>query len=506
VLLLLPPSLTWLFCSLFLEVGGCWGTRMAAAMRVDDGDKSFVFIRHGESINNVLSQRMEFGRFFKEAISDGLSERKNPFRDPNLSVSGKSQALQVSSVLFEGRQRNVDKYHLFDGKGEVTFETVYVSPMRRTLETAMLLFGPAAHEHGVPFKAMPWAHERWKSISDLGSQTPVLLTYAQKFAKEVLGTGKRSTEPLASLMGTLEELPTDWFENSGVPSANLSYYPPGKLESAAFFCRRMQQLEQTLFEAPESAAFVVAHGAVLQALFYRFLGGIKPDNVAMIYGVLGMEGWKTVQPFGTQPQLMGPNLIRSTGIAGLPYERGQEPGVRCGYHFRHDRKIGLVGMELASLKAPLKTYLSTYGGIAKTLTFFDQTDDPTADGGDPAMTLSLIPTMQVWVAGGKDAPADNTIKKLLTSEPAADLSVSQEDMHQTVRGSLRMKKCLQFLFSPDQDITTVALFAPATVNTVDKLLLMRPAGDDKQLLRLRTLAILATCRPSLEEVDFILRW
>lgn len=272
-----------------------------------DTPKKFIFVRHGESVNNIMSNEGYKGlpRYLKEP-------NKEP-QDTVLSTRGTEEAVTLAKGLF-GENRVEDKYQLFN-----EYKAVYVSPLRRTQGTAFELFGMVAAKRGIPFVSAPWAHEQRKSISDVGSTKSKLVNYAHYYVNE-LKIDNRS-KPVQSLVESLDQLAEDWSTNTDQPDGEdqLSYYPAGGFfsqETAAHVCNRMERLQKELCESTHDAAFVVCHSAVIRHMFAL---NSKPANLAMIGAELTDKGWQKVK------------LMNET-YAELPgYETEKKAVGQCAY-------------------------------------------------------------------------------------------------------------------------------------------------------------------------------
>jgi len=367
--------------------------------------KRWILVRHGESVNNLLSQDSAFFEFLKEG--GALT-----WQDPFLSRNGEQQCLNAGKVLY-GENRNQDKYHLFRGgegvaEGDVAedvadnvvnYRAVYVSPMRRTLKTALLIFGRAAHSAGIPFKAMPWAHEKRGSISDIGLGSSQL----RKFAKqEVVADGKmhigdaEATEPLKTLSETLEDLPEDWSTNPSVPDAQLPYYPanPGfttSKEPFTFLVKRMEKLQSEMLAIPEKAAILVAHSGIIRMLLGSHLLGQRPDNAAILYAELSEDGWSNVKLFGDRAH----RNVQIEGLAGFRNIPVSCKTRDCNDYDEEFRTLGIIKKHKRGTCCSSSTKrLWVYDTLLPALTYFKPPKDPKLNSA--RATIRLQKTTSVW--------------------------------------------------------------------------------------------------------------
>jgi hypothetical protein len=209
--------------------------------------------------------------------------------------NGRDEMASVGRGLF-GNDRDQDPLNLFshDNFINTKFEKVIMSPLRRTQDTAMQIFGKIAAAKDIPFEVNAWAHEQRKSNSDVGLDKSDLVKYASCLAQEF--NLNMSQNPATSLGTTLlndmtfegEPFPEDWATNHQVPSETLPYYPAGNnKEKQCDMCGRMQKLRDSLWAQTTFASFVVCHSAVIRHQFQEeFIRGRKPENGVMIYGRL----------------------------------------------------------------------------------------------------------------------------------------------------------------------------------------------------------------------------
>jgi len=337
--------------------------------------KRWILVRHGESVNNLLSQDKAVLQWLREG---GLRNKQ----DPVLSLKGQEQCINASQILFGGCH---DKYKIF----EAGFGAVYVSPLQRALQTALLTFGCVAKNAHIPFKALPWAHEARKSQSDVGLPSSKLVG----FVKDQV-TFSATVEPLRSLTATLSQLPEDWSTNPKVPSEILPYYPKGrKKESGDALERRMLKLQEEMLAIPEEAAILVAHSGVIRWLLKAHVRNAKPDNVAMFYGELTDGSWNNVI-------LLGDVL----GLQGLlPGFMPSKKAVDCrqGNCDDFDEQFVVLGTASKAIKGECCKYpigkrhrLFVYDAVFDALTYYKPGKDPQSENARASIKLQDDTT--VW--------------------------------------------------------------------------------------------------------------
>jgi len=400
----------------------------AASRDETRASKRWILVRHGESVNNLLSQKHNIYQWWAE------NGRENK-QDPVLSIEGQEQCISAGKILF-GERRINDQYNLFrGGKAAVKYSAVYVSPMRRTLQTAILVFGRAAHAAGIPFKALPWAHEARKSKSDVGLGSRALAKFANNKA-EADCLLFDEMEPLQTLGNTLEQLPDDWSTNPTVPDEVLPYYPKGqKKESDDDLNRRMQRLESEMLNITEDAAILVAHSGVIRWLLRRFVRNRKPDNVAMFYGELSFGGWNNVHFFGS-----GQGDLRK--IEGLAEFMDSDKATDCsqGNCGNFSEQFAVLGQAKKCARGSVKvnakgtTYEWVYDKVMKALTYFAVDKNPEEDKAKGTIYLQSDTTVWYTKEGtnsfkfsstnsGKISPHDHQ----LTCDKACPLDYTVKD-------------------------------------------------------------------------------
>mmetsp|Transcript_112538 Transcript_112538/g.223695 ORF Transcript_112538/g.223695 Transcript_112538/m.223695 type:complete len:528 (+) Transcript_112538:76-1659(+) len=393
----------------------CWfisfrglGVLLAAAERGGEiqraQPKKWILVRHGESVNNIVSQAKgvfgKIGAFYKWKYKE---DGNNNIQDPTLSLKGRFQCANAREVLF-GKSTTDDKYNLFGGGAAVggapNYKAVYVSPMRRTLQTAFQTFGPAAHKFNISFKALPWAHEARKSISDLASGKSTLIQFAKDQGYEVLGEPANAAyEPLQTLKTTLALLPEDWSTNPAKPDRDLPYYEDSKKESEEFMVKRMKKLQSEMLDISEDAAILVAHSGVIRWLLKSYVRNLKPDNLAMFYGELSSNGWNNVQFLGSEQ----PSHEPIQGLASfMDWDIVDCREGNCNDFANQFIEFGAVDkFRRGDCCYYRSTRLWVYDRVWKLLSFFELSKTPAKKGVEAKVTIHLRPNTVVRYATQK---------------------------------------------------------------------------------------------------------
>tara|TARA_A100001015_G_C14963639_1_gene701982 strand:- start:465 stop:1292 length:828 start_codon:yes stop_codon:yes gene_type:complete len=134
--------------------------------------KVIYLIRHGESVNNILSQSLNLPRFTYNQISLKKDCLDSFFggQDTLLSLKGEKQSVEyrktIQKIMME---KNVD--------------ICLVSPLRRAIATAYLIFFD--YDAKIHLRLSPWAFEYRNSISDVHLDFTQTLKFLEKYSKRV---------------------------------------------------------------------------------------------------------------------------------------------------------------------------------------------------------------------------------------------------------------------------------------------------------------------------------
>lgn len=312
----------------------------AEALQLRPGESEVIFLRHGWSLNNKFGDNK-----VKNVAAVGKVMAKNVFHDlvANMGIdydptkhwnSNSDSAFKAgyemacdtfelcgdyssskSSMNWEISRWSRDSLlHPVDGEEEALrlgqllhrllppsfISAVFVSPLRRTLQTALAAFGPFM----MPTNSavVPWLHERYKSQSDLGNDGPMNAVFLERYAQHLVRSrgAPDYSATVQALKNGLETLGADWVDNYGsvqpklpqperpikTPSAaTMRYYPTagssGYEEDKNSLAKRMVVLREFLKSLPPGGRYVlVSHGGVCEALF----GHGKVENLALVTG------------------------------------------------------------------------------------------------------------------------------------------------------------------------------------------------------------------------------
>eukprot|EP00472_Partenskyella_glossopodia_P011181 CAMPEP_0197516528 /NCGR_PEP_ID=MMETSP1318-20131121/1412_1 /TAXON_ID=552666 /ORGANISM="Partenskyella glossopodia, Strain RCC365" /LENGTH=595 /DNA_ID=CAMNT_0043065343 /DNA_START=40 /DNA_END=1827 /DNA_ORIENTATION=- len=264
------------------------------------GDKEIrvLIIRHGESINNIASSSHDIIRHGKDRrakahLMPGPS-RGYQLQDPAISRRAEVLAANVKHALF-GREGNTDPNkddpcHIF--KGECPVTQAWISPLRRTIQTAFIIWGEKLREHKatVSLHAKPYIHEQVKSWSDRAycgqnyEQFPTLAAKEHHLYEDDKFYTEQWYVPLERQL--FNDLPRGWCLPMEQNAAKYNYR--SETETVLELCRRIQEVEKDLVRAQKAgvkAVVMTAHSAVMRAMFGKFFNGRGPDNFAVVEAI-----------------------------------------------------------------------------------------------------------------------------------------------------------------------------------------------------------------------------
>ncbi|KAL5116358.1 hypothetical protein ACEQ8H_005706 [Pleosporales sp. CAS-2024a] len=164
--------------------------------------------------------------FIRHAQGEHNVTHDYTIRDAVLTAKGKEQCRDLGAGFAHHQSANI----------------VFVSPLRRTIQTAALSFGPTLARKEVPFVLLPELQE----VGDTGSDTGIADT----------------AEELKQLLPDLfaeDKLTFDLERIDASAQGYWAYEKPAILKRAADF-------RNWLFQRPEEEVIVVAHGAMLHFL------------------------------------------------------------------------------------------------------------------------------------------------------------------------------------------------------------------------------------------------
>ncbi len=254
------------------------------------GSIEVVAIRHGESINNILSQKKQPITFFLEIYKqrEAMKKTGSIVHNPVLSTEGRDGALALNAFLFPNNQDRNGLLHPTSAKNPVVF---YVSPLNRTIQTAALVFKDQLFKAGVNMLANPNVTEHRKSVSEDGfekAERPI-----QLFETELQSVVNKSELP------KMETWKNEFVSSMRSCCDNKIWWPQGSTESEASLSKRIEEFKKQLRSLPDNTrVIVVSHGTFLRTLFY----GIKElsekkyhlRNLGILSGKLDKETGKWI--------------------------------------------------------------------------------------------------------------------------------------------------------------------------------------------------------------------
>uniref|UniRef100_A0A0G4IEB8 Uncharacterized protein n=1 Tax=Chromera velia CCMP2878 TaxID=1169474 RepID=A0A0G4IEB8_9ALVE len=271
----------------------------------------YVF-RHGQSVNNILSQERSPFAWKREKEKMANEIRGKGDADTVLSTEGMAQANRTG-FLMTGGDGDEDHVGIFspDFLPEEKLEAIYVSPLRRAIATALLMFWKPALQHNIPMK-VHWAlSERRMSASDDGSESEYLmahvsdilaredfglLTWAQK--KFERGVISKWLEPLTQSIFELESnhRGSMYSSEACVLKGGCKWWPEVddsglfSSEKPADYCWRIKESTEFIANVPEKTVAVVGHSNFFRDFLDPFGREWKMNNAAGLRAVLTTTG------------------------------------------------------------------------------------------------------------------------------------------------------------------------------------------------------------------------
>jgi broad specificity phosphatase PhoE len=282
-----------------------------------DQTRKVHFIRHAEGYHNAETGKT--GNNYCLLRGDNPAS-EHPLYDSRLTPKGIQQAKTLRKIL---------AHRPSGGRSFTAFDLVVVSPLTRTCETALHVFGrprkpgtPAFLAHGnAPVGTPEYA---------AGVTVPPPRFLVREECRERFGhyvcDGRRSIEEIS------EEFPD--FDFSEVATNTDSYYGDER-ESDEDCCARGVQFLEWLNSRPEKCIAVVTHSSFLRHLFGQFgdhMTQEKKDSLQRMAGncelrsvVICSHGNKDgtiVRPMRARPEV-APSTIRVPSVSSL-FDLGQE--------------------------------------------------------------------------------------------------------------------------------------------------------------------------------------
>lgn len=309
----------------------------AASQEVDEDYTEIVFVRHALSLNNMFKEsvarnvwsaaKLNGYQAFDLKGPSKAAEKNWKLSSASKFKSGYAKACHVQQLCGNYSEDNFSSINwelwrnsrdcLLHPEGEESSEQLgrslsqlvppdmridgfYASPLRRTLQTLLAVFGDIiSHRPQSQVGIQPWAHEQYKSESDLANDGDMNANFLDRYVAHLDAEAIRQPLPsraISSLQRGLNTLGKKWVREYGrahprgtgvdAPlSANDTdaepFYPLSWAstyhESKAQLAQRMIILRRWLKQLPTGGRYVlVAHGGISKALFGR-----KLDNLGV---------------------------------------------------------------------------------------------------------------------------------------------------------------------------------------------------------------------------------
>ena len=270
-----------------------------------DQTRKVHFIRHAEGYHNVATK--ETGDNYCLLRGENQQARDHPLYDSKLTAVGVEQAKTLRKIL-AGRPSG--------GRSFTAFDLVVVSPLTRTCETALQVFGHP-RKPGVPAFLCEGEAPYGTPEHAAGVKVPPPRFLVREECRERYGhyvcDGRRSIEEIS------QEFPD--FDFSEVTNNEDMFYTDDR-ESDEDCCNRAVRFLEWLNSRPEKCIAVVTHSSFLRHLFGQFgeqMTQERKDSLQRIAGncelrsiVLCSHGNKdglALQPMTARPQV-APSTIR----------------------------------------------------------------------------------------------------------------------------------------------------------------------------------------------------
>jgi broad specificity phosphatase PhoE len=283
-----------------------------------DQTRKVHFIRHAEGFHNAETKRT--GDNYCLLRGEGQRAQDHPLYDARLTPTGVQQARTLRKILASRPS---------GGRSFTAFDLVVVSPLTRTCETALHVFG-RPRKPGVPAFLNNGEAPLGTPEHAAGIQVPAPRFLVREECRERFGhyvcDGRRSIEEISS------EFPD--FDFSEVTSNEDCYYRDDR-ESDEDCCARAVRFLEWLNSRPEKCIAVVTHSSFLRHLFGQFgehLTQEKKDSLQRMAGncelrsvVLCSHGNKdgvALEPMRPVRQA-APSTIRVPSSSSL-FELGEE--------------------------------------------------------------------------------------------------------------------------------------------------------------------------------------
>lgn len=224
-------------------------------------------VRHGESMNNVLSKANNPFRFLKDLVGQRNKLKEaggSPFHNPVLSGQGRIDSRKVHKMIFPNEQ---DTHNIFSG--ESPYKAVIVSPLHRTIQTSMLLFGTQMYRHSIPMIPLPSLSEHRKSKSEDGSNIKYLIKLFEYEHKQLKKQGITDTDLKSKPFKTWQES----FIREAMSCCAKKWWPAGtdlknKIETEKNLSKRIEKVKETIKLLNQNRVILVSHGSFMRTFFF----------------------------------------------------------------------------------------------------------------------------------------------------------------------------------------------------------------------------------------------
>ena len=283
-----------------------------------DQTRKVHFIRHAEGYHNAETEKT--GSNYCLLRPEGKAASEHPLYDSRLTPKGVDQARSLRKIL---------AHRPSGGRSFTAFDLVVVSPLTRTCETALHVFGHP-RKPGLPAFLCDGEAPFGSPEYEAGVKVPAPRFLVREECRERFGhyvcDGRRSIDEIRG------EFPD--FDFSEVATNKDKYYSDER-ESDENCCARAVQFLEWLNSRPEKCIAVVTHSSFLRHLFGQFgeqMTQDKKDSLQRMAGncelrsiVLcshGNKDGKKVETMRARPEV-APSTIRVPSSSSL-FELGQE--------------------------------------------------------------------------------------------------------------------------------------------------------------------------------------
>mmetsp|Transcript_11401 Transcript_11401/g.18904 ORF Transcript_11401/g.18904 Transcript_11401/m.18904 type:complete len:317 (-) Transcript_11401:127-1077(-) len=283
-----------------------------------DQTRKVHFIRHAEGFHNAETKST--GNNYCLLRGEGQVAQEHPLYDSRLTPKGIEQSKALRKIL---------SHRPSGGRSFTAFDLVVVSPLTRTCETALHVFGNP-RKPGIPAFLAEGDAPYGTPEHAAGIKVPPPRFLVREECRERFGhyvcDGRRSIEEIS------QEFPD--FDFSEVADNEDMHYADER-ESDEACCARAVAFLEWLNSRPEKCIAVVTHSSFLRHLFGQFgesLTQDKKDSLQRMAGncelrsiVLcshGNKDGKTLEPMRGRPQV-APSTIRVPSSSSL-FEMGKE--------------------------------------------------------------------------------------------------------------------------------------------------------------------------------------